>query len=256
MPRARTVKTETAAPEQAKTEKAKAGTAKTGKAGGAAGGAQAGELATRQAIIEHCLKMNALGLNQGTSGNISVRSGEAMLITPSGVPYATLVPEMISRMPLDGGREEAEGPKAPSSEWRFHRDILRAMPEVGAIVHAHAPYATALAMTRRGIPASHYMVAVFGGDDVRCADYATFGTQALSDAALRALEGRRACLLANHGLIACGPTLEKAMGLAVELEALARQHHLALQIGGPALLTPRQMAETHEMIASLNYGRG
>ena len=218
--------------------------------------ADAEDLAIRQSIIDQCLAMNALGLNQGTSGNISVRRDAAMLITPSGVPYATMAPEMIARMPLDAGPEKAEGPKMPSSEWRFHRDILAARPDVGAIVHVHAPYATALAMTRRGIPASHYMVAVFGGEDVRCADYATFGTQALSDAALRALEGRSACLLANHGLIACGPTLERAMGLAVELEALSRQHHLALQIGGPALLTPRQMAEVHEMIASLRYGRG
>ncbi|SFH68886.1 class II aldolase/adducin family protein [Albimonas pacifica] len=214
------------------------------------------DTALRRSIIDHCLAMNATGFNQGTSGNLSVRQGEAMLITPSGIPYATMSPEMIARMPLSGGREDAEGPRAPSSEWRFHRDILRARPEFNAVVHAHAPYATALAMTRRGIPASHYMVALFGGDDVRCADYATFGTQALSDAALAALAGRNACLLANHGLLACGPTLEKAMAIAVELEALARQHHLALQIGGPALLTPRQMADTHEMIRALNYGNG
>ena len=217
---------------------------------------KADDTALRRSIIDHCLAMNATGFNQGTSGNISVRQGEAMLITPSGIPYAAMTPEMIARLPLSGGREDAEGPKAPSSEWRFHRDILNARPEFGAVVHAHAPYATALAMTRRGIPASHYMVALFGGDDVRCADYATFGTQALSDAALAALADRNACLLANHGLLACGPSLEKAMALAVELEALARQHHLALQIGGPALLSPRQMAETHEMIRTLNYGRG
>ena len=218
--------------------------------------AKADDLALRQAIIDQCLAMNASGLNQGTSGNISVRQGEALLITPSGTPYAAMTPEMIARIPLSGDAEQAEGPRAPSSEWRFHRDILRARPEIGAIVHAHSPYATALAMTRRGISASHYMVALFGGDDIRCADYATFGTQALSDNALTALEGRNACLLANHGLIACGPTLEKAMGLAVELEALSRQHHLALQIGGPALLTQAQMAETHAMIARLRYGQG
>lgn len=214
------------------------------------------ELALRQSIIDHCLAMNAARLNQGASGNISVRRGEAMLITPSGVPYARTTPEMICLMPLSGGREDSAGPRAPSSEWRFHRDILRARPEFEAVVHCHAPYATALAMTRRGIPASHYMVALFGGDDVRCADYATFGTQALSDNALRALDGRKACLLANHGLLACGPSLEKAMALAVELEALSRQHHLALQIGGPAILTPAQMDETRERIRSLNYGNG
>ncbi len=217
---------------------------------------KARDTALRQSIIDHCLAMNATGFNQGTSGNLSVRQGEAMLITPSGIPYAAMTPEMIARMPLSGGREDAQGPKAPSSEWRFHRDILNARPEFDAVVHAHAPYATALAMTRRGIPASHYMVALFGGDDVRCADYATFGTQALSDHALAALEGRNACLLANHGLLACGPTLEKAMAVAVKLEALARQHHLALQIGGPALLTPREMADTHAMIRALNYGKG
>jgi L-fuculose-phosphate aldolase len=214
----------------------------------------AAERALREAIIDQCRAMNALGLNQGTSGNISVRQGERMLITPSGTPYDSMTPEMICAMPLAAGPEAAEGPKAPSSEWRMHRDILRARPEVGAVVHAHPPFCTTLAIARREIPAVHYMIALFGGPTIRCADYATFGTQALSDHALAALEDRRACLLANHGMIACGPTLDKAMALAVELETLARQHYQALLIGGGHVLSDAQVQETAEMIARLNYG--
>ena len=159
-------------------------------------------MADREAIIAACREMNAAGLNQGTSGNISLRQrdsgGDAMLITPSATPYDAMTPEMIARMPLDGS-ERWEGPRKPSSEWRFHRDILRARPEIAAVVHAHAPHATALAMARRAIPACHYMVAAFGGNSVRCCDYALFGTQALSDLVLEALQDRTACLMANHG---------------------------------------------------------
>ncbi|HEY5300844.1 MAG TPA: class II aldolase/adducin family protein, partial [Acetobacteraceae bacterium] len=136
--------------------------------------------------------------------------------------------------------------------WRFHRDILRARPEIGAVVHSHPTFCTTLAIARRNIPACHYMVAAFGGPDVRCADYATFGTQELSDHALRALEGRNACLLANHGMIACGPTLARAMWLAVELEAIARQYYHSLLIGGPHLLSDAQIAETARKLST--YG--
>jgi L-fuculose-phosphate aldolase len=214
----------------------------------------ADDRALRQAIIDQCRALDALGLNHGTSGNISVRRGEAMLVTPSGTPAAAMTPETICEMPLSGGPAEASGPRAPSSEWRMHRDVLRARPEFGAVVHAHAPYCTTLAIARRGIPAVHYMIALFGGPDIRCADYATFGTQALSDNALAALEDRAGCLLANHGMLACGPTLEKAMALAVELESLARQHYQALLIGGGHVLSEAQVRETSEMIARLNYG--
>ena len=197
----------------------------------------------RQAIIDKCRWMNASGLNQGTSGNVSVRFQDEMLITPSGIPYETMTPEMIAAMPLDRREGSYRGPMRPSSEWRMHFDILRARSEAGAIVHTHSTYATAQAIARRGIPACHYMVAAFGGEDIRCSDYARFGTQELSDVALTALEGRNGCLLANHGMIAIGPTLEKAMWLAVELETLAKQYCLALQIGEPVLLTNREIQD-------------
>jgi len=203
---------------------------------------QADERALRQAIIDKCRWMNATGLNQGTSGNISARYGARMLITPSAMPYDALTPEKIASMPVEGGGDW-EGPLKPSPEWRFHLDILRARPDAGAVVHTHAPYSTALAIARRDIPPVHYMIACFGGSDVRCSDYATFGTEALSKAALRALEGRKACLLANHGMIATGADLEQAMWLAVELETLARQYWNALQIGGPVLLGKAEIAE-------------
>ena len=196
----------------------------------------------RQSIVDQCRWMNASGLNQGTSGNISVRLGESMLITPSATPYETMTGEMIAAMPLDRADGEWTGPLKPSSEWRFHRDILESRPELGAIVHTHSVHATALSMARKSIPPCHYMIGVFGGDDVRVADYATFGTAELSLNALRALEDRSACLLASHGMIACGRDLEQAMWRAVELETLARQYILALQAGGPVLLTKDEIA--------------
>lgn len=207
----------------------------------------------RQSIIDHCRWMNAIGLNQGTSGNISVRHGDEMLITPSGIPYDSMTPDMIAAMPLSRSDGSYRGPLRPSSEWRIHLDIMRARPEAGAVVHTHSTYATALAMTRRGIPACHYMVAVFGGGDVRCSEYARFGTQELSDRALAALEGRNGCLLANHGMLTLGPTLEKAMWLAVELETLAKQYVLSLQIGGPVLLNDAQIEETRAAMAGYGH---
>jgi L-fuculose-phosphate aldolase len=202
------------------------------------------ELQLRQAIIDKCRWMNASGLNQGMSGNISVRYEDVMLITPSGIPYETLTPEMIAAMPIGPGDSGTHrGPLKPSSEWRIHIDILRARPEIGAVVHTHSTYATALAIARRGIPACHYMIAAFGGGDVRCSGYARFGTKELSDTALLALEDRNGCLLANHGMITIGPTLDKAMWLAVELETLAKQYWLSLQIGGPVLLTEKEIQD-------------
>jgi L-fuculose-phosphate aldolase len=182
--------------------------------------------------------MNASGINQGTSGNISLRHGEGMLVTPTSTPYEAMRPEQIVYMHLDGSHDPAQ---RPSSEWRFHRDILKARPEVHAIVHAHPPYSTMLAIMGMEIPPVHYMVAVAGGDTIRCAPYATFGTQELSEHAVRALEGRTACLLEHHGMIAVGPTLPKAMWLAVEVEALARQYHGCLQIGTPPLLSKEEI---------------
>ncbi len=209
------------------------------------------EMNLRQAIIDQCRRMNAIGLNQGTSGNISARCGERMLITPSAVPYDEMTPEMIASMPIES--EGAwEGPLKPSSEWRFHLDLSRARPDIGAIVHTHAIYCTTLAIARRPIPAAHYMIAAFGGTCIRCADYATFGTEALSRAVLAAMKGRNACLMANHGMIAAGSDLDRAMWLAVELETLARQYFNTLLIGGPVLLDEAEIADAAKSFA--NYG--
>ncbi len=207
-------------------------------------------MSARNAILSTCRAMNASGLNQGTSGNVSVRDGDGMLITPSGVPYDDTTPDMIAPVDMDG---VAEGPLKPSSEWRMHMDIYRARPEAQAVVHVHSPYATALSCHRRGVPAFHYMVAVAGGSDIRCADYATFGTQDLSDAMLAALEGRSACLLSNHGQIAFGPTLDKALWLAGEVETLARQYILARELGEPVTLDEAEMARVLALFA--DYGK-
>jgi L-fuculose-phosphate aldolase len=210
------------------------------------------DTAARQAMIDASRRMNALGINQGTSGNISVRQGESMLITPSAMPYDAMRPEQIVEMPLTQDSGSWRGPLRPSTEWRFHLDILRTRPEFGAVVHGHATFATVLAIARKEIPACHYMIAAFGGSSVRCSPYALYGTKELSEHALAALEGRSACLLANHGMIACGETLEKAMWRAVELETIARQYYHSLLIGGPVLLSDAQIAEALAGFAS--YG--
>jgi L-fuculose-phosphate aldolase len=204
----------------------------------------------RQSIIDACLRMSALGINQGTSGNISLRHGDGMLITPTSTPYEAMKPEQIVYMHLDGNHDPAQ---RPSSEWRFHRDILKARPEVQAIVHAHPPYSTMLAIMGMEIPPVHYMVAVAGGDTIRCAPYATFGTQELSEHAVRALEGRLACLLEHHGMIAVGPSLPKAMWLAVEVETLARQYHGCLQIGTPPLLPKEEIEKVRVRMAGYGH---
>jgi L-fuculose-phosphate aldolase len=207
------------------------------------------ERAKRQSIIDACLRMNALGINQGTSGNISLRHDAGMLVTPTSVPYETMQPEQIVFMGFDGSFDSSQG---PSSEWRFHLDILKARPEVNAVVHAHPPYATTLAIMGREIPPVHYMVAVAGGDSIRCAPYATFGTEELSRHAVSALKDRLACLLAHHGMIAIGPSLAKAMWLAVEVETLARQYHGCLQIGTPPLLSKAEIQNVLSRMAG--YG--
>lgn len=212
------------------------------------------EQALREAIVEHGLRFAPRGLSQGTSGNLSVRwrdgGVDGLLITPSGVDYAALQPQDIVFVQLHDGAWR--GPLKPSSEWRFHRDIYAARPEVGAVVHAHPTHATALAVQRREIPAFHYMVAVAGGRSIRCAPYATYGTEALSRHALAALDGRRACLLANHGMIAVAVDLPAAFALAVEVEQLAQQYLLALATGQPVLLPDDEMDRVLE--AFKGYG--
>jgi len=200
------------------------------------------ERVLRSAIIATALAMNAQGINRGKSGNVSARFRndrfDGFLITPTGIAYAETTPDDIVAMTTDG---DARGARLPSSEWRFHRDIYRARPDVDAIVHTHAPFATTLACLHCGIPAFHYMVAVAGGKDIRCAPYATFGTQALSDHAVAALSGRRACLLANHGMIAVGASLSAALALAVEVETLAEMYWRARQQGEPHVLSDEEM---------------
>jgi L-fuculose-phosphate aldolase len=205
--------------------------------------------AKRQSIIDACLQMNQLGINQGTSGNISLRHEDGMLITPTSTPYEAMKPGQIVYMNLDGSFDPKQ---RPSSEWRFHRDIFKARPEVNAVVHAHPPYATILAIMGREIPPIHYMIACAGGDTIPCAPYATFGTEALSQHAVTALAGRSACLLAHHGMIAIGPSLSKAMWLAVEVETLARQYHGCLQIGTPPLLSKAEIENVRARMAG--YG--
>ena len=191
------------------------------------------ESALRKEIVGCCRRMGSLGINQGTSGNISARWKSGLLLTPSGVDYDVMTPDDIVFMRMDGSHD---GSLAPSSEWRFHRDILQSRKEFNAVVHAHPIYCTALSISHAEIPAVHYMIAAAGGPTVRCAPYATYGTAELSNNALEALEGRLCCLLANHGMIACGVDLAKAMGLATELETLARQYVVSLQAGTPQIL--------------------
>ncbi len=197
------------------------------------------EDALRAEIIATAIRMNDCGINRGKSGNVSARTGAGFLITPTGLAYESLSSKDIVAMTLAG---EASGPRLPSSEWRFHRDIYASRADTDAIVHAHSSFATSLACLGRDIPAFHYMIAVAGGKDIRCAPYATFGTQELSDGALAALSGRRACLLANHGMIALGSSLAASLALAIEVEALAEQYWRALQIGAPSVLSDAEMA--------------
>jgi L-fuculose-phosphate aldolase len=212
------------------------------------------EIALRERVIETARAMNALGINRGKSGNVSARwaSGEfdGFLVTPTGLAYDDTTPEDIVAIALDGS---PRGARAPSSEWRFHRDIYAARTEIAAIVHTHSPFATTLACLDRDIPPFHYMVAIAGGRDIRCAPYATFGTQQLSDRAVAALEQRRACLLSHHGMIATGASLDDALALAVEVEHLAEVYWRALQVGQPSLLSDGEMAVVLEKFRT--YGQ-
>ena len=195
----------------------------------------------RAELLRIAKRLVETGLNRGTSGNCSVRqtSSTGFLITPSGVPVDDMDAASIVCMDFAG---RIDGNGTPSSEWRFHRDILQQRPEVGAVIHVHSTFATALACLRRDVPPFHYMIAVAGGNTIRCSSYALFGTQALSDAALDALDGRRACLLANHGMIAVGTDLDDALAIAVEVEALCEQYIHALQVGEPSCLSDDEMS--------------
>ena len=204
-----------------------------------------GEMEKRQAVIEFCRALNSTGLNQGTSGNISIRHKDGMLISPTSRPYSSLEPEDIVFVDAEA---KSTGKYEPSSEWRFHKDILDSRQDVNAVVHAHPAYCTTLAIMGMRIPAIHYMLAVFGGPTIRCAPYEIYGSDALSKAALAALEGRKACLLAHHGMISVGSSIEQAFWLAGELEALARQYHGCLVLGEPPLLTDQQIQDVIDKI--------
>jgi L-fuculose-phosphate aldolase len=203
-----------------------------------------------QQVIDTCLAMNAKGINQGMAGNVSVRFEDGFLITPSGLAYGRLTPDEIVFVDMAG---QAQGGLLPSSEWRMHLDIYAGKARAGAVVHAHSTFATTLSCLRKSIPAFHYMVAVAGGADIRCSDYALFGTQELSDTMLKALEDRCACLLGTHGMICFHDDLDKALWLAVEVESLAKQYWHACQAGEPVLLSAEQMAEVIEKFKT--YGR-
>ena len=206
--------------------------------------------ALRDAVIATALEMNVLGINRGKAGNVSARIDTGFLVTPSGMPYAEIGADDIVAMGTDGSHASS---RRPSSEWRFHRDIYAARSDAKAIVHTHSPFATTLACLDRGIPAFHYMIAVAGGHDIRCSPYATFGTQELSDHAVCALEGRRACLMSHHGMIAIGASLKQALALAVEVETLAEMYWRALQVGEPHVLSADEMERVIANFAS--YGK-
>ncbi|HTJ96638.1 MAG TPA: class II aldolase/adducin family protein [Rhodocyclaceae bacterium] len=195
------------------------------------------------AVLECARAMNAAGINRGTAGNVSVRTDDGFMITPTGMDYSKASADDMVLVSMSGA---SHGKRKPSSEWHFHRDIYVQRPEAGAIVHTHSPFATSLACLGMEIPPFHYMVARFGGDTVRCAGYATFGTQELSDAMLVALEGRSACLMAQHGMTVFGRDLDQALAHAIELEALAEQYWRVLQIGSPRLLPDDEMASVLE----------
>lgn len=204
----------------------------------------------RQALIATAQAMQPAGLNRGTSGNVSVRHADGFYITPTGMPYAALSETDIPLMALDGSHQ---GSRKPSSEWRFHRDLYATRPEVGAILHAHSPFAVSIACLRYDIPPFHYMIARFGGDTIRCADYAIFGSEALSTVALAAMDQRKGCLLANHGLLVAGHNLDEALSLAIELEELCEQFWRASQLGDPVLLSTDEMNAVIEKFAG--YGQ-
>ncbi len=208
------------------------------------------EAELRRSLIDTALAMQKEGLNRGTSGNLSVRHGSGFLVTPSGMPATEQSPDDIVLMDMDG---KSQGRRKPSSEWRFHRDILAARPELNAVLHAHSTFSTTLACLGRDIPPFHYMIAAAGGKTIRCAPYATFGTQELSDHALAAIQGRKACLLANHGMLVAETSLGRALALAVEVETLCEQYCRALQIGTPNLLSDAEMDVVLEKFKS--YGQ-
>jgi L-fuculose-phosphate aldolase len=212
-----------------------------------------------ESIVSAMRRLEALGLNRGASGNSSVRTSNGFLITPSGIPPDELTEAAMVAMRLSDSQEPGSALTSganPSSEWRFHHDIYLHRSDVNAVVHCHSAFATSLACLHREIPAFHYMIAVAGGSTIRCAPYALFGSQELSNNALRALEDRKACLLAHHGMIAVGRDMADALRITIEVESLSEQYWRALQIGAPAILSDAQMAEVMEKFKTYGAQRG
>ncbi len=210
------------------------------------------DLAARREMVETGRRMNASGINQGTAGNISLRNPAGFLITPTSLPYDQMEPEDIVQMSFDG---TYEGRRRPSSEWRFHRDIQQARQDINVVLHCHSVYATTLAVHHKTIPSFHYMTGVAGGTTIRCATYATFGTQALSDNAIEALRDRLACLLGQHGQISLGKTLASALAMAIEVETIARLYVQALTLGEPPILSDEEMERVLQQMKNMSYGQ-
>ena len=212
----------------------------------------------RNKIIEYSLKLNSTNLSPLRSGNISLRAREnendGYLITPSGKKYETLKPEDIVFMGINEEEENIDSTNKPSSEWRFHRDIYVNKKNAQAIVHAHSPHATAVSSHGKSVPAFHYMIALAGGEDIKCAEYATFGTKELSQNVIKALTERSACLMSNHGQVAFGKNLEEAFELAQEIENICQQYIIALKIGKPKILSFEEMKKVLEK--AKNYKKG
>ena len=211
---------------------------------------EADDTAAREAAVATVRRMDALGMNRGSTGNLSLRHGEGMLITPTGMGADDLRPQDLVWVGWNGS---VQGDWQPSSEWHFHRAVYLARPDLNAVLHTHSTHAAALACLRRDLPAFHYMVAVAGGDNVPCIPYFLFGTEALSQAVAAALQHRSACLMANHGLVAAGATLPQAMKVLQEIESLCEVYLKALAVGEPAVLSAEDMAQVLAKFAA--YGK-
>lgn len=209
------------------------------------------ETSLREQLVEQYIHVERIGLNELESGNLSVPCDDGMLISASGASADNISPDTVVRMSLDG---EWEGDHKPSSEWRMHASIYRQIPGTHAVVHTHSDYCVALSCQQKSLPGFHYLVGLFGGDDVPCVPYSTFGTQALGDDAAEALAERTACLLGSHGMIARGPDLKTAVNTAHRLEIMCRQYILTRHLGEPALLTEEQWAEFFDRMKALGYG--
>ncbi|MSQ80820.1 MAG: class II aldolase [Candidatus Methylopumilus sp.] len=210
-------------------------------------------MTSQQQLLQLTLHLQSSGLNEGSSGNCSLRHDNGFFITPSGLNPKKMTEEDMVWMNFEGHIKSNQKPaREPSSEWRFHHDILKLRSDANVVIHTHSTFATTLSLFRQDIPAFHYMIAVAGGNSIRCSQYKLFGTQELSNATLKALEGRKACLLANHGMIAIGHDIEDALNITHEVERLCEQYTYAMQIGLPIILSDEEMNDVIDKFQS--YG--